>query len=302
MTSSPTRTGLAPANGIELAYEEFGPIDGPPVLLIMGFSAQLTLWPDEFCEAIADRGYRVIRFDNRDIGLSTKLDGVRARGNPWVRMGRYALGLSSDVPYTLFDMATDTAGLLDHLGIESAHIVGASMGGMIAQIFAAEYPARVRSLGIVFSATNGRFQPPPRFDALKSMLTGPTDGSREAAIAMSMAARKVIGSPKFREPDDVVRANAARDYDRSYSPAGVIRQWAAVTGTGSLVNYTKRITARTIVIHGSADPLVRPAAGKAVARAIRGAKLEIIDGMGHDLPPQLLDRISALLLANFKAG
>ena len=299
MTSSPARTGVAAANGIELAYEEFGAADAPPVLLIMGFSAQLTLWPVEFCEHIAAAGYRVIRFDNRDIGLSTKFDGVRAEGSQWLRMGRSALGLPSPVPYTLVDMAADVRGLLDHLGIESAHIIGASMGGMIAQVFAAEYPDRIRSLGIVFSATNERFQAPPRFDALKTMITGPANGSREAAIEMSVAARKVIGSPKFRESEDATRAAAARDYDRSYSPAGVIRQWAAVTGTGSLLPYARRIAVPTVVIHGSADPLIRPSSGKAVARAIKGAKLHIIDGMGHDLPRQLIDRIARLLIANF---
>jgi pimeloyl-ACP methyl ester carboxylesterase len=300
MTLPDIRRSTAPANGLELAYEDMGDPSNPPVLLIMGFSGQLTLWPEEFCGALVDAGYRVIRFDNRDIGLSTKLHGTRVDGSVWRRMANHQLGRPSTVPYTLVDMAADTVGLLDHLGIESAHVVGASMGGMIAQVVAAEHPERVRSLGIVFSSTNQPFLPPPRFLALQTLLSSPGENpTRDQVIAQSVRARKVIGSPKYPESDDVLAARAARDYDRSYYPPGVIRQFAAVLGTGTLLDYSRRIDAATVVIHGESDPLVRPAGGRALARAIRGAELHMIPGMGHDLPSALLPQLAELLVGNF---
>lgn len=299
MTTLNIRRGVADANGMQIAYEDMGNVADPAVLLIMGFSAQLTLWPDEFCAQLVDKGYRVVRFDNRDIGLSSKLSGVRVEGSKWLRMARHQLGRSSEVPYTLVDMAADTRGLLDHLGIDAVHLVGASMGGMIAQIFAAEFSERVKSVGIIFSTTNQPFLPPPSPSALKSLVTGPAEPTREQVIATSVKARRIIGSPKYPEPLDAIEAAATRDYDRSHYPAGVIRQLAAATGTGNLVRFSERISAPTVVIHGSADPLIRPAGGKAVAKAIRGAKLHVIDGMGHDLPPQLHAQITSLLVDNF---
>ncbi|MCX5041666.1 alpha/beta fold hydrolase [Aldersonia sp. NBC_00410] len=303
MTIPDIRRGKAAANGLELAYEDMGDPDRPAVLLIMGFSAQLTLWPDDFCAALVDGGYRVIRFDNRDIGLSSKLHGVRVGGSTLLRMGVSQLGRASTVPYTVADMAADTVGLLDHLDIEAAHIVGASMGGMIAQVFAAEYPERVRSLGIVFSSTNQPLLPPPSVAAIRTLLASPgANPTREQVIAQSVRARQVIGSPQFPEAPEVLAERAARDYDRSYYPAGVVRQFAAVTGSGSLLGYSRRIDAPTVVIHGSADPLIRPAGGRAVARAVEGARLHVIKGMGHDLPAPLLPEISGELLKNFTRG
>jgi pimeloyl-ACP methyl ester carboxylesterase len=294
------RQGLADANGIQIAYEDMGDRNAPPVLLIMGFSAQLTLWPDAFCALLVDKGYRVVRFDNRDIGLSSKLHGLRVGGSLWLRMGRYALGVPSAVPYTLVDMANDTRGLLDDLGIEQAHVVGASMGGMIAQIVAAEHPERVRSLGIVFSSTNQPLLPPPSPAALLALVKGPKDLSRESVIANSVNARQIIGSPRYPQSREAVEAAASLDYDRDYTPAGMVRQFAAATGTGSLLRYAKHIVAPTVVIHGSADPLIRPAGGRAVARAIPGARLHIVEGMGHNLPPQLLPEISDVLVETFE--
>lgn len=300
MTLPDIRRGTAPANGLELAYEDIGDPSHPPVLLIMGFSAQLTLWPDEFCAALVDGGYRVIRFDNRDIGLSSRLDGVRVDGALWRRLANFQLGRASSVPYTLRDMAQDTVGLLDHLGIESAHVVGASMGGMIAQIVAAEHAARVRTLGIVFSSTNQPLLPPPRPAALRTLLASPgVNPTRDQVIAQSVRARKIIGSPRYPEPDHVVSARAARDYDRSYYPSGVVRQFAAVSGTGSLLAHSRRIDSPTVVIHGKEDPLIRPAGGRAVAKAIKGSRLHLIDGMGHDLPAALIPEITGELLRNF---
>jgi pimeloyl-ACP methyl ester carboxylesterase len=294
-------TRFAEVNGLRLAYEEIGEPTAPPVVLIMGFGAQLTLWPDEFCRLLVAAGYRVIRFDNRDVGLSDKLDGARVGGATAVRMVRHWFGLASRVPYTLVDMAADVAGLLDHLGLTSAHIVGASMGGMIAQVFAGRYPERVRSVGIIFSSTNQRFLPPPRPAALLSLLASPgPNPTREHIVDLVVKSARIIGSPAYPEPEDVIRARAAADYDRCYYPAGVVRQFAAVTGTGDLVRYSRRITAPTVVIHGTADPLIRPACGRAVARAIPGATLHLIAGMGHDLPPQLHRPITDHLLAGME--
>ncbi|HET9875425.1 MAG TPA: alpha/beta hydrolase, partial [Mycobacterium sp.] len=257
--------------GITLAYEDLGDIDQPPVVLIMGFASQLTAWPVELCRMIAGDGFRVIRFDNRDIGLSSKLDGMRVEGSTLVRMARYWLGLPSVAPYTLGDMASDTVGLLDALGLESAHIVGASMGGMIAQIIAAEYPERVRSLGIMFSTTAQRFLRPPRLKALRALTDSPgKNPTRDQVISAVVESIKVVASPKYPEPEHTVRQRIAAAYDRNYCPAGVLRQFAAGTSSGSMVRYARRITAPTVVLHGMADPLMPLAAGKALARNITG--------------------------------
>lgn len=300
MTVSEIRRGVADANGIQIAYEDIGELEAPAVLLIMGFSAQLTLWPEAFCELFVAKGYRVIRFDNRDIGLSTKLDGLRVAGSMWSRLARYQLGRPSPAPYTLVDMTEDTCGLLDHLKIESAHVVGASMGGMIAQILAAEHPERTRSLGILFSTTNQPLLPPPSPRALLALIKGPADPGREAVIANSVKARQIIGSPRYPESLEAIETAATLDYERDYTPAGMVRQFAAATGTGSLLSYAKRVVAPTVVIHGSADPLIRPAGGRAVAKAIPGAVLHIIDGMGHDLPAQLHPEITDTLVDTFQ--
>lgn len=293
------RHGVADANGLQLTYEDMGDVLHPPMLLIMGLSAQLLHWPLGFCEQLVAQGYRVIRFDNRDIGLSTRLSHLKIQGPFWKRMLRAQLGLPSPVPYTLVDMADDVNGLLDFLQIPSAHVVGASMGGMIAQVFSARYPERVRSLGIIFSSTNQAFLPPPRQAALKPFLSGPGKGAtRDQVIAHSMRLLRIIGSPGYPFSDDELRQHASASYDRSYHPAGVVRQMNAVMGTGSLRGYARKISKPTVVIHGLNDPLVRPACGKAVARAIPGARLLMVAGMGHDLPPGLWERLTHALVVN----
>ena len=300
MTATEVRHGTATANGIEIAYEDMGDVNDPPVLLIMGFASQLTVWPVGFCDLLVDAGYRVIRFDNRDIGLSTSFDGVRAEGSMLLRMARHELGLSSTVPYTVRDMAEDARGLLDALDIDSAHIIGASMGGMIAQVLAGQHPDYVRSVGILFSSTNQPFLPPPHPAALLGMISGPgPHPTRAQVIANAVKGAQVIGSPGYPTPLTELETAIAADYDRSYRPAGIVRQWAAITGSGSLLPYTKRLDKPTVVIHGAKDRLIRPAGGKAVAKAVRGADLHIIDGMGHDLPTQLHSRLTDLLIANF---
>jgi pimeloyl-ACP methyl ester carboxylesterase len=294
------RSGSATSGDLKLYYEDMGDIDDPPVLLIMGLGAQLLLWRTGFCEKLVGQGLRVIRYDNRDVGLSSKTEH-RSSGQPLMaRLARSWLGLRSNAGYTLEDMADDAAALLDHLDIKRAHIVGASMGGMIAQIFAARFAERTNSLGVIFSSNNSAFLPPPAPRALLALLKGPPPGSpREVIIDNAVRVTDIIGSPRYRKPEDQVRAEAAEGYDRNYYPQGVARHFAAVLGSGSLARYDRRIVAPTVVIHGRADKLMRPFGGRRVARAIDGARLVLLDGMGHDLPPQLWDRVIGVLTSTF---
>jgi pimeloyl-ACP methyl ester carboxylesterase len=294
------RSGSAASGGVTLYYEDMGDVDDPPVLLIMGLGAQLVLWRTAFCEKLVGAGLRVIRYDNRDVGLSTKTERAGS-GQPLVtRLIRCWLGLASEAAYTLEDMADDAAALLDHLDIEHAHIVGASMGGMIAQIFAARFPGRTKTLGILFSSNNHRFLPPPAPRALLALIKGPPPHSpRDVIIENAVRVSKIIGSPGYRIPDEQVRAEAAEGYDRNYHPQGIARHFSAILGSGSLLHYDRRIVAPTVVIHGRADKLMRPFGGRAIARAIAGARLVLVDGMGHDLPKQLWDRVIGELTSNF---
>ncbi|WP_255641914.1 MULTISPECIES: alpha/beta fold hydrolase [Mycobacterium] len=277
-----------------------GDVDDPPVLLIMGLGAQLVLWRTAFCEKLVDRGLRVIRYDNRDVGLSSKTR-YGSSGQPLAtRLARSWLGLPSNAVYKLEDMADDAAAVLDHLGIERAHVVGASMGGMIAQIFAARFRERTRTLAIIFSSNNAALLPPPAPRALLALLKGPPpDSPREVIIDNAVRVGKIIGSPRYRVPDEQARAEAAEGYDRNYYPQGVARHFAAVLGSGSLRRYNRGTVAPTVVIHGRADKLMRPFGGRAVARAIDGARLVLFDGMGHDLPQQLWDQVVGVLTNNF---
>jgi len=290
----------SPDGDLKLYYEDMGDIDHPPVLLIMGLGAQLLLWRTAFCEKLVRDGLRVIRYDNRDVGLSSKTEH-RGSGQPLpIRLARFWFGLRSNAAYTLDDMAGDAAAVLDHLGIEHAHVVGASMGGMIAQVFAARFPERTRTLGILFSSNNRPFLPPPAPRALLALLKGPPPGSpREVIIDNAVRVTNIIGSPRFRTTEEQVRAEAAEGYDRSYYPQGVARHFGAILGTGSLTRYNRGIGAPTVVIHGRADKLMRPSGGRAVARAVTGARLFLFDGMGHDLPQQLWDRLIGVLTSNF---
>lgn len=303
MSGTRNQVGTAQVGEITIAYEDMGNPDDPAVLLIMGLSAQLTFWQTEFCEAIVAKGYRVVRFDNRDIGLSTHLDGTRVGGNllsGLARMVKHGLGLPSDVPYTLVDMAEDTVGLLDALDIGQAHIVGGSMGGMIAQVVAGKYADRVRSAAILFSSTNEAFLPPPAPSKLKALLSGPGRGaSREQYVENAARAARTIGSPRYARPWEESLRRAGLAYDRAHDPAGIVRQTAAVMGTGSLKKYTTAISAPTVVIHGKVDRLMRPSGGKAIARAVKGSKLVLIDDMGHDLPEPLWPQIISELTENF---
>ena len=295
------RTGTASLDdGVEIYYEDMGNIGDPPVLLIMGLGAQLLLWRDGFCERLVNQGYRVIRYDNRDVGLSTKLHGQRADGGLVPSLVRSFFGVPSSSVYTLEDMADDAAALLDHLGIDRAHVVGASMGGMIAQIFAARHSHRTNALGIIFSSNNSALLPPPAPKALLSLITGPSPTSpREVIVENSIRVSRIIGSPGYPATEEKLRAEAIESYERAHYPQGIARHFGAVLGSGSLKRYDKQISAPTVVIHGRADKLMRPSGGRSIASAIPNARLVLFDGMAHDLPEALWDDIVGELKTTF---
>jgi pimeloyl-ACP methyl ester carboxylesterase len=279
------------ANGIIIEYESFGPHDAPPILLIMGLGGQLTLWPVEFCEALVARGFRVIRYDNRDTGLSTKFDHAGVPDMAALMMASLT-GKKPDVAYTLDDMAADVIGLLDALGFDRAHIVGASMGGMIAQMVAATYPERTLSLTSIMSTTGNPAIPPARPEALAVLTNRPATTDPDALVAFSVNAARVIGSPAYPASEDRLMARVRADLQRSYSPTGYMRQMAAVVASGDRRAKLATIAAPTLVIHGDADPLVSIEGGRDTAANIKGAELRIVPGMGHDLPLELVDTIA----------
>jgi len=279
----------ARANGIELEYEVFGAAGARPLLLIMGLGAQMILWDDEFCATLAARGHHVVRFDNRDVGLSSKVDGWRTL-DVVAAMGGWALGRPVAAPYTLSDMASDTVGLLDALGLDAAHVIGASLGGMIAQTVAIEHPRRVLSLTSIMSTTGNPRLPRARPEATAALLR-PPPRDREGAMARAVAVFRTIGSPGFPMDEARVRERAGRSFDRCSHPAGAARQMLAVLASGSRVEALRRVTAPTLVIHGTDDPLIPVAAGVETAQLIPGAELMLIEGMGHDLPRAVWGRV-----------
>jgi pimeloyl-ACP methyl ester carboxylesterase len=293
------RTGTAKSGDLDIYYEDMGDPNDPAVLLIMGLGAQLLLWRTEFCEKLVDQGLRVIRYDNRDVGLSSKVTGRHTGARLAPRMVRSFLGLRSQAVYTLEDLADDAAALLDHLEVDTAHIVGASMGGMVAQVFAARHEVRAKTLAIIFSSNNQPLLPPPGVKQLLAVLRKPKAATREAIVENAVRVTKITGSPGYPAPDDRIRAEAIEGYDRSYYPAGVARHFAAILGSGSLLRYDRQIRVPTVVIHGKADRLMRPFGGRAIARAIKGARLVLFDGMGHDLPRELWDDIVGELKTTF---
>lgn len=293
------RTGTARSGDLDIYYEDMGDPNDPAVLLIMGLGAQLLLWRKGFCERLVNHGLRVIRYDNRDVGLSSKVEG-RHTGAPLLpRMVRSYLGKPSAAVYTLEHMADDAAALLDHLHVDKAHVVGGSMGGMIAQIFAARYQHRTKTLGVMFSSNNQPLLPPPGPKQLRAVTARPADTSRDGVIANAVRVSRIIGSPRYPTPEERVLADAVEGYERAYYPAGVARHFSAIMGTGSLLDYDKQITAPTVVIHGRADKLMRPSGGRAIAKAIRRSRLVLFDGMGHDLPEPLWDDIVGELKTTF---
>lgn len=291
------QAGKSLANGVELAWEQCGPEHGEPLILIMGLGCQLIHWPDNFCANLVQRGFRVTRFDNRDIGLSGEAKrGVQVKLQK--DFLRSKLGLRIQANYTLHDMAADTVSLMDALGLPSAHIAGVSMGGMIAQIVSARYPQRVRSLTSIMSTTNHPRLPGPTLPVLLHMSQSGVNHEREAVIARNIKLFRMIGSPGYPTPEEQRRQMSGRAYDRAYRPGGLLRQTHAIMATGSFENLLPQIKAPTQVIHGTADNLVRPAGGKRSAQLIPGAKLELIEGMGHDFPEGLTPRWADLIQTN----
>jgi pimeloyl-ACP methyl ester carboxylesterase len=276
------------SDDITLCYETFGDPADPTVLLIMGLGTQMVAWHEDFCRDLASRGFHVVRFDNRDIGRSTHLDHL-----PVPTIGQL-LRRSKRAGYRLDDMAQDAVGLLDHLGVREAHVVGASMGGMIAQSLAARYPDRVLSLTSIMSNTGNRWSGQPALRLYPIFLRRP-GRDREAFVTHTVRLFGLIGSPGFERDEDDMREMAGTSYDRGHDPAGSARQLAAVLASGDRTPALQSINAPTLVIHGDADKLVAPSGGRANVRAIPGARLLMIEGMGHDLPrgawPRILDAI-----------
>jgi pimeloyl-ACP methyl ester carboxylesterase len=289
------------ANGIELAYDDFGESRNPVILLIMGLGTQMIAWPEEFCEALAARGYRVIRFDNRDIGLSHKMHGARVPN--MIKLAAWSrLSLPLKVPYHLDTMAQDAIGLLDALHIKAAHVVGASMGGMIAQLMAGHFPSRVLSLTSIMSTSGRKSLPGVDRKVALHMLRRPARADAAVLLDYSMRTWRLIGSPAYPPTDVALREKISLSFQRSYYPAGHTRHMAAIMASGDRVALLRKITAPTLVIHGKADPLVPVAGGIDTARLVRGAKLELIDGMGHDLPQPLLVHFADLISAHAGAA
>ncbi|MFN2329887.1 MAG: alpha/beta fold hydrolase [Chromatocurvus sp.] len=278
------------ANGISIEYESFGDDSDEAMLLIMGLGTQLTGWPDAFCEGLARCGYRVIRFDNRDIGLSTHLENARTPNIPMLA-GLRMLRLSPPVPYTLDDMGEDAVGLLDALGIERAHLVGASMGGMIAQLVAARFPERTLSLTSIMSTTGNRALPGASRQATRALLMKPDDPlNSESVIARNVRVRAAVQSPAYQKSHAELYDAAARAFHRGgYKPAGVARQLAAAIVAGDRRRLLRGISVPSLVMHGEADPLVRLACGLDTARHLPDSTLKVFPGMGHDFPEPLLE-------------
>jgi proline iminopeptidase len=290
------------ANGLTLAYEEEGDPAGPVMLMVMGLGVNLRFWPDEFCRELGALGFRVIRLDNRDVGLSTKLDHL---GTPNIALAaiKYALHLPLEARYLIADMARDTAAFMDALGLERAHVVGASMGGMIAQNLAADFPQRVATLTSMMSTTGCRSLPGPTARARRALFSKPTKpGDVEAGTVRMMKVMRAIGSTSHPAEEGWLRDFCERHVRRSNHAPGVARQLLAIAASGDRTGVVKRIKAPTLVIHGDEDPLVRPKCGVATAEAINAgggrARLEIVKGMGHDLPLGLVPSIARTIAAH----
>jgi proline iminopeptidase len=292
----------AAVNGISIEYEAWGDPGAPAILLIMGLGMQLTSWPEAFRDGLAGCGFRVIAFDNRDSGLSTRI-GVRRAPNLALQIARAWMRLPVHSPYKLDDMAADAVGLLDALGIGAAHVVGASMGGMIGQVIAARHPTRTASLTSIMSSSGNRRMSKAQPAARRALLSRPADPhDPESVTRHLMDVFGVIGSPAYPADHGELRQRIERSVRRSYYPAGTAHQLLAILASGDRRWLLQKIAAPTLVIHGAADPLVPVAAGRDTAAHIAGAKLMVIDGMGHDLPAPLLPQLVGAISAHCRAA
>lgn len=285
------------ANGITIEYESFGPADRETVLLIMGLGGQLTMWPTELCHELVARGYRAVRFDNRDVGLSTRFD---AAGMPDMAaiFGALTTGAKPDAPYSLDDMAADAVGLLDALGIRRAHIAGASMGGMIAQLVAANHPERALSLTSIMSTTGNPALPQAKPEAMAVLMSpAAPEGDWEAIVARGIKAWQTIGSPGYPTDEKILREWVLRDAKRSFYPVGVARQMAAIVANGDRRGKLGSVAVPAVVLHGADDPLVPVEGGRDTAASIPGAELRIVPGMGHDFPIALVGTFADAITA-----
>lgn len=285
------------ANGIAIEVDDQGPPAAPALLLVMGLGMQLVAWPDELVRLLVARGFRVVRFDNRDVGLSRHFD---EHGVPNLALAalRHAMHLPVHAPYALADMAADAVGVLDALGIERAHVCGASLGGMVVQHLAARYPPRVRSATLMMTTSGARQLPQPSLRVRRALMTRPQSRRASDIVAHLQGLYGVIGSPAYPPDPHALQRRLAASVARSWHPAGTLRQLLAVMADGDRTPLLARITAPVAVIHGEADPLVPVAAGRDLVRRIAGATGDFIAGMGHDLPQQLLPRFADTIAAN----
>ena len=282
------------ANALHIVYEEFGDASNPTILLIMGLGRQMIAWPDDFCQGLADQGFRIIRFDNRDIGLSEKIDVSPPVSIPKLML-RKRLRWPIKVPYSLNDMALDAIGLLDALKIAQAHIVGVSMGGMIAQIIAADHSHRCTSLISVMSSSGNPSLPTAAWRINKLLINRPTSGNTAEVLAHTIKLRLAIGSPDYPPSNEYLKKRILKETQRSDYPIGFKHHLAAIIDNGDRRKLLKTITAPTLVIHGKGDSLVPADAGIDTAKNIAGAELKLIEGMGHDLPMELLPKLVRLI-------
>ena len=287
-----------PSNGIEIELDDQGPPGGEPLLLVMGLGMQLIAWPDEFVRLLVARGFRVLRIDNRDAGLSTQCDHLGKPDLAWAAL-RHALHLPVHAPYRIADMATDTLGVLDALGLPAVHLCGASMGGMIAMHLAAAHPARVKSLTLMMTTTGARRLPQARPHVRRALLSRRPAAHDEAAIVAHLARIwALIGSPGFPPSPQQVQERLVASVRRAWRPAGTVRQIAAIAADGDRSALVQTLRMPTRVIHGEADALVPVEAGHDLAARIPGAVADIVPGMGHDLPLQLLPRFAEGIALN----
>ncbi len=289
------------ANGLDIEVERRDVPGGAPLLMIMGLGMQLVAWPVELVDALAGHGLAPVMLDNRDAGLSTRFDSA---GVPNLMRAAisYSLRLPVRAPYGLADLARDTLGVMDALGLESAHVMGVSMGGMIAQLVAATAPGRVRSLSLLMTTSGARSLPGPSFKARAAMLSRPQGRDFDALVEHAMGIWKIIGSPGYPPDPAALRARVEHSIRRAYYPQGLARQLVAVMASGDRSAMLERIIAPTLVVHGREDPLVPMACGVDLAQKIRGARLEIIDGMGHDMPVPLAQKLADLVAGNCRAA
>jgi pimeloyl-ACP methyl ester carboxylesterase len=289
------------ANGIELEYEDTGDKNAPAMLLVHGLGAQLTLWPRRFVDGLAQAGFRVVRYDNRDIGLSTKFESYGVPNLPQLVQQAMA-GQKIPAPYYLSDMARDGIALLDQLQIERAHVVGVSMGGMIVQTMAIEHPSRLLSMTSIMSSSGRRGLPQGKPEAMQALMSVPPSNDRETLVAHGMKLRRIIGSPAYPADEAELRDLVERNVDRSYYPQGAARQYNAVMASGGRVNTLPSIRVPSLVIHGADDPLLPLAAGEDTAKLIPGSQLKVYPGMGHDLPTALVPDLVATIANHARAA